>query len=135
MDQINNPRLRSMKEKTLRFNFKAIHVPGSLHLGPDAASRYPGQEVSSCMVEAMAWCDVGHERVKEESIVRAVRSAMEENETQAVTWEHIKMAAGADKTCRDLVMAFRAGFPEKKSMLEEGRWPLFSMKDELYEVE
>ena len=87
------------------------------------------------MVEAMAWCEVGHEMVEEEGIVRAVMAAMEENETQAVMWEHIKMAAGADKTCRDLVMAFRAGFPEKKSMLEEGLWPSFSMKDELYEVE
>ena len=32
LDQNKNPRLRSMKEKTLRFNFKAIRVPGSLHL-------------------------------------------------------------------------------------------------------
>ena len=135
LDQIKSPRLRSMKKKTLRFNFKAIHVPGSLNLGPDAASRCLGQEPSSCMVEAMAWCDVGHTMVEEEGIVRAVRAAIEENETQAVMWEHIKMAAGADKTCRDLVMAFRAGFPEKKSMLEEGLWPFFSMKDELYEVE
>ena len=47
LDQIKNPRLRSMKEITLRFNFKAVHVPGSLHLGPDAASRYPVQEASS----------------------------------------------------------------------------------------
>ena len=34
LDQIQNPRLRSMKEKTLRFSFKAIYVPGSVNLGP-----------------------------------------------------------------------------------------------------
>ena len=28
LDQIQNPRLRALKEKTLRFNLQAIHVPG-----------------------------------------------------------------------------------------------------------
>ena len=37
------------------------------------------------MVEAMAWCEEGHEMVEEEGIVRAVRAAMGEDETQAVT--------------------------------------------------
>lgn len=43
LDQIKNPRLRFMKEKTLRFSFNAIRVPGSVHLGPDAAARHPGK--------------------------------------------------------------------------------------------
>ena len=53
LDQIKNPRLLAMKERTLMYNFTALHVPGSLHFGPDAASRYPVREVStsSCMVE------------------------------------------------------------------------------------
>ena len=40
LDQIQNPRLHG--EKTFRFNFTAIHVPGKKHMGPDAAFRYPG---------------------------------------------------------------------------------------------
>ena len=31
-------------------------------------------------------------------------------------------------------MAIRVGFPENKSMLEEGLRPFFRMKEELYEV-
>ena len=69
--------------------------------------------------------------VEKEGIVRA---AMEENETLAATWVHIKMVVGAEKTCRDLAMAIRVGFPENKSMLEEGLRPFFRMKEELYEV-
>ena len=38
---ISNRRLLNLKEKTLSFNFKIIHVPGKRHLGADAASRYP----------------------------------------------------------------------------------------------
>ena len=50
LDQIQNPRLRALKEKTLRFNFQAIHVPGKKHMAPDATSRYPGGQVMDGMV-------------------------------------------------------------------------------------
>ena len=135
LDQIKNPRLRSLKEKTLRFCFKAVHVPGSLHLGPDAASRYPVQEAATCVLEAMAWCSVGNEMVEEQGMVRAVRAAMEEEGTQAVTWEQVRSAAGLDRTCGMLVKAIREGFPEKRNMVEENLRQFYSMKEELYEVE
>ena len=38
---IDNRRLRNLKEKTLPFQFNIVHVPGKKHVGPDAASRYP----------------------------------------------------------------------------------------------
>ena len=38
---IENRRLRNLKEKTISFQFEIVHVPGRRHLGPDAASRYP----------------------------------------------------------------------------------------------
>ena len=40
MDGIDNPRLRRLKEKTLGWQFAMVHVPGRLHGGPDALSRY-----------------------------------------------------------------------------------------------
>ena len=117
LDQIKSPWLRAMKEKTLRFNSKALHVTGSLHVGPYAASMYPAQKASSCMVEAMAWCEVGQEMVEGEGIVREVRASMGEEETQAVTWEQVKMAAGVDRTCRELVRVIREGFPGKRDII------------------
>ena len=90
LDQIKSLRLRSMKEKTLRFNFKAIHVPGSLHLGPEAASRFPGKEATNGVLEAMTWCEEGNKIVEEEGIVRAVKVGVEGEETQTIIWEHMK---------------------------------------------
>ena len=62
LDQIQNQRLRSMKEKTLRFSFKAIYVPGSVNLGPDAAARYSVKEANNYVLDAMAWCNEGTRR-------------------------------------------------------------------------
>ena len=41
LESIVNPRLFRMKEKTLLYDFKIIHVPGTSNLAPDATSRYP----------------------------------------------------------------------------------------------
>jgi hypothetical protein len=41
LEDIPNPRLLNLKEKTLRYKFSLVHVPGSKNKSPDAASRYP----------------------------------------------------------------------------------------------
>ena len=55
--------------------------------------------------------------VEGEGIVREERASMGEEETQAVTWEQVKMAAGVDRTCRELVRVIREGFPGKKDII------------------
>ena len=39
LEDIINPRLLNLKEKTLNWRFGMIHVPGTIHVGPDTLSR------------------------------------------------------------------------------------------------
>ena len=41
LDEICNARLRNLKEKTLRYRFKMVHIPGIKNRVPDALSRHP----------------------------------------------------------------------------------------------
>ncbi len=41
LDEIPNPRLRNLKEKTLRYRFRVVHVPGLKNKAADAMSRRP----------------------------------------------------------------------------------------------
>ena len=41
LKDIKNPRLFNLKEKTLPFHFKLVHVPGKRHFTADVISRYP----------------------------------------------------------------------------------------------
>ena len=43
LEDIDNPRLRKLKENTLAYRFTMVHVPGRKHAGPDAMSRNPVQ--------------------------------------------------------------------------------------------
>ena len=41
LEDIPNPRLLNLKEKTLRYKFDIVHVPGARNKSPDATSRHP----------------------------------------------------------------------------------------------
>ena len=41
LETIENPRLLTLKEKTLSFSFETVHLPGKKNNGADAASRHP----------------------------------------------------------------------------------------------
>ena len=51
IEDISNPRLVKLKEKTLRWHFDIMHVPGKIHIGPDTLSR---KEISVCLVNLLA---------------------------------------------------------------------------------
>ena len=48
LENIDNPRLLKLKEKTLRWQFRIQHVPGKINVGPDTLSR---KEITSCLVQ------------------------------------------------------------------------------------
>ena len=54
LENISNPRLLKFKEKTLRYRFSIIHIPGHANAGADAASRYPGGSMSSISPEDLS---------------------------------------------------------------------------------
>ena len=68
-------------------------------------------------------------------MVWAVRASLEEEGTQVVTWEQVKLVASADETCRGLIQTIRNEFLEQRSMVGDSLKQLFGMKEELYEVE
>ena len=44
LDEISNARLRNLKEKTLGYRFRLVHIPGVKHRAADAISRHPTGE-------------------------------------------------------------------------------------------
>ena len=50
LEDIKNPHLLSLKDKTLIYRFHIQHIPGTQHAGPDACSRYPPVQtkIASC---------------------------------------------------------------------------------------
>ena len=141
IDQIGNTRLRNLKEKTLRYRFKMIHIPGVRNKTPDALSRYPtGTSTPAKMVlpddvhaitshrtqirpsipfmlmSGVSTDDCDEEadmmeQVIQDSLIQALSS------TQPITWEQVQTATAADADMQILLEAIEDGFPDQRSSL------------------
>ena len=46
LDEIANPCLFRLKQRSLLWRFKILHRPGKLHIAPDAMSRHPSETIN-----------------------------------------------------------------------------------------
>ena len=154
LDNIRNPRILRLKEKSLRFRFAIKHVPGRGNMGPDAASRYPTSQCSSVVhsqtpdfssavfVDDLRQQPTDDDAATSETIhaammkdIAAVQSTSASDSLRAITWELVKKEALLDKTCIDLVRLIEAGFHVTRSELPDTLKPFWQMRHEFYHVE
>ena len=100
LEDIGNPRLRNLKEKTLPFKFKIIHIPGKLHKAPDAISRHP---TGSRHPQKLFLPDDIH-----------TAAAFSLSTFHSVTWNHVREETTSDPIMCLLQETIEAGFPDHK---------------------
>ena len=98
LGDIENPRLRRFKERTLMYNFKMIHVPGALNKVADTASRFPGKEERVVGLLQLGATQSDFEETEEiESLERLVTAEIASTEILwAVTLARVKTETGKD---------------------------------------
>ena len=133
LNDINNTRILNFKEKTLRWRFKVLHVPGKMHKMADAVSRYPvvkpseenwrpweprrkcksrSEESDSAEIEEGLVASYGV-RIKE-----ALRGPGEVNrcgEIEAIPWRRVDEASSRDKETKELAELIMEGALEEVS--------------------
>lgn len=136
---ISNARLRNLKEKTLRYRFKIIHIPGIKNSTPDALSRNPTGTPSPAKMalqDDMDSADCVHSPLQIPTILMA-GITMDEDTTEniddpikeslisaltsssPITWEQIQSATASDQTLSTLLTQIEKGFPDKSSMVPD----------------
>ena len=109
LEDIPNSRLRNLKEKTLRFRFRVVHIPGVKHRAADCISCYPHDKA-----EKMHLSDDMSE--PEEVQVSVTNSMLQK--VKCVSWERVKLATSSDPSFNMLL-----------EMIEQDTMPEF--RDEL----
>ena len=104
LGDIENPRLRRFKERSLMYNFKMIHVPGALNKVADTASRFPGRERIVDLLQLGATPSDIEETKEIESLERLVTAELASAEIlQAVTHARVRTETGKDPLMTKLV--------------------------------
>ena len=142
---IPNNRLRNLKEKTLRYRFRLVHIAGAKHKATDALSRRPVGSLNPKPMELPD--DVSpvnesttdfspltdfisslHQRclnIRESTGVAALRSL------QAITWENVKIATCSDNEMQELLHCVESWFPPCRSELPDNLHEWFQHRDHL----
>ena len=154
LEDIDNMRLRRMKEKTFGWNFRVVHIPGRKNVAPDAMSRgVPPGEVLATLGQVQL-------EGEEEMTCREVRSHMlamlrtvtEENLShpdegldasgellasmnngvRSVTWEQVKVVVAGDTDMTKLVDWIQGGCLGAKDDLPMSLQEYWGIRDNLH---
>ena len=134
LEDMSNPRLLKLKEKTLRWIFNVIHVPGIRNCGPDYLSR---KETRVAMVEMFSETDET-DNIHQATTVELeawVEHSVAANMTGPVTWEQVRDAVQVDTTMQLLSSQVTDGFPPEKKLLREELRMYWQFRDHLSQVD
>jgi hypothetical protein len=125
LENISNPRLQKLKERTLRYRFKVIHVPGKSKAitGADSLSRNSASGAAPDFV----FNDI--ENVAKAYVTRRA------DEIDSITWHRVNKAAAEDEECVSLNQLIADGFLGEMKDYPVNLQRYWSMQDELYTVE
>ncbi len=143
LEDIPNPRLQNLKEKTLRYRFRMVYVPGVKNLTSDALSRHPSgpkspprlhlqddvPQASDCPDAATATVaaleEVDH---LEHALCSAIASI-------PISWEQLQAATAADPSMQELIFCVEAGISDDKSALPPSVQPYWNVLSDLSVVD
>ena len=111
LEDIPNPRLVNLKEKTLRWHFDIIHIPGKIHIGPDTMSR---REVTANLVTMMGNRE-DDQGCKDREIYLEYKVSA--NIPHPISWQQLREHVSKDSTLQMLSDQISSGFPPEKKLL------------------
>ncbi|XP_063960192.1 uncharacterized protein LOC135155220 [Lytechinus pictus] len=152
LQEIPNPRLRNLKEKTLRYRFRMVHIPGVRHRATDCLSRHPTGEpeklhlpddiATISLTPAMflhsipLMAGLRTMAPQEDTVgictLSSAMCALESLHLKSVTWDRVRTATTSDDNMQALLNAVEAGMPEFRYELPSPLREYFPFRDDLY---
>jgi len=151
LEDISNTRLRNLKEKTLRYRFRIIHIPGVKHRATDCLSRHPVNEpVQLILPDDVATVNADlsrtssrpsllsvlrtndtHAYTGEEENVSTAISTLGALSIQSVTWERVRIMTASDDDMIVLADLIENGMPESRTQMPDALRDFFQFRDDL----
>jgi hypothetical protein len=161
LEEISNGRLRNLKEKTLRYKFRMVHIPGVKHKAADAVSRHPTGSRNPDLLtlqDDIAAIDnsanhlpmnfTGNPLLAAIRIQEPPQASCSSNiddelaslaastlSTMAVTWDKVKLATTSDPDLSTLTTIIESGFPEFRHELPPAIQEYHKFREHLYTID
>lgn len=134
---VTNPRLFRIKQRTLMWHYKIVHVPGKSTPAADTASRYPAgnddQPDNECdLLAAIRTLQEASDDM-ELKVIASAKASM--SNMGAVTWKRVKEATSMDETLQDLRDMVENGFPTSRDRVDKCIQPYWQYRDRLCTID
>ena len=112
LEDIPNSRLRNLKEKTLRYRFRVVHIPGAKHRAADCLSRHPyGDQDKLYLPDDIPSSSDGLNVIRtfekpdelEDTLVAAAESSLSSLGLKAVTCDRVRVATASEDSMNQLL--------------------------------
>ena len=126
LEDILNPRLRNLKEKTLRYRFRMLYIPGVRNQTSDALSRHPsGSQSPSQLRLPDDIPNPNHDCPADQDAAVAPISAIENLQnamcaaisSTPIDWEQLQIANTSDPSLQDLMFCIEEGITTDRSSI------------------
>ncbi len=155
MSEISNTRLRNLKEKTLQYKFRMVHIPGIKNRAPDCISRHPTGVRDPCKmtlqddISTAASSTTTQPRISIPSQLMAGISTTDQiestereastraswicalNSIKAITWDEVRTATSSDPELVALLSLIEDGIPDTPSSLSPTLRPFHHIRQHL----
>ena len=150
LENIPNSRLRNLKEKTLRYKFRMLYIPGAKHRATDCISRHPtGQpekllltdDIASIhtplstithspyLLHGLRMTPSTHTCFDDPGCISAIGSL---NSLKSVTWERVRTATSSDENMHVLLQLIESGLPEYRHEMPEALREYYQYSTDLH---
>ena len=154
LEDISNSRLRNLKEKTLRYKFRIIHVPGVKNRAADSVSRHPtgkpshltlGDDVASISTTPINCFPLSFFLSKlrskptlsdtEDCLISTATCMLNTMGIQSVTWEKVRRATASDENLNNLIGIIESGIPKHRHDLPTNLQEYHQFRNDLFVVD
>ena len=158
LDHISNPRLHNLKEKSLRYRFRMVHIPGVKNRAPDATSRYPTGDLTPPKMQLSD--DISHISYSTSSTelkaplqllanihledqqpsddmenVLMYSAAAQLKDLQTVDWNQVRIATNSDASMLSLLSFIEEGMPDHRCQLPPELREYHQFREHLYSID
>ncbi|KAL8583505.1 hypothetical protein ACOMHN_056315 [Nucella lapillus] len=148
LNDIPNPRLRNLKEKTLCYKFCMVHIPGVKHKAADAISRNPTgkpekliltddiasiQETPLLSLPSLYPLHTPAPCTEYADPVILSAFSLSTSPLQTVTWEKVQTATASE--LHHLTEIIQSGFPDNRQDLPAALREYFQFRDDLTTID
>ena len=133
---IQNPRLFRLKQRTLMWRYRIVHVPGNTIPAADAASRYPSATTRpSDDLDVLAAIRVPADTEDDLELAVIANAQTSANALGATTWERVRTETRRDDTLQRLATLVQSGFPASRDDIPETLQPFWQLRERLSTVD